>query len=106
MIRARFTPNAWYEIGEDIIVCRQRELTGDSIRTREIVVSKKNGPGPHPAGQAPRGELERRDKSGDARRRLGKGSSCFCSFQFLPCDREIPLSAEVGPGYPLDRPQA
>ena len=43
MIRERFKPLAWHEIGEDIVVCRQRELDGDSIHTREMVLSKKDG---------------------------------------------------------------
>lgn len=43
MIRSRFNPFAWHEIGEDIVVCRQRELDGNSIHTREMVLSKKDG---------------------------------------------------------------
>lgn len=41
--RTYFTPNAWHEIDEDIVVCRQRELAADSIRARELVVSKRDG---------------------------------------------------------------
>lgn len=43
VIRNRFNPFAWHEIGEDIVVCRQRELDGSSIHTREMVLSKKDG---------------------------------------------------------------
>ncbi|MCP4629687.1 MAG: methyltransferase domain-containing protein [bacterium] len=38
-----FTPNAWHEIGDGTVVCRQRELTGDSISAREMVISKQDG---------------------------------------------------------------
>ena len=38
-----FTPNAWHEIGEDTVVCRQRELTKESINAREMVISKQDG---------------------------------------------------------------
>lgn len=41
--RKKFAPNAWHEIGEDIVVCRQRELTTDSIRARELVIGKQDG---------------------------------------------------------------
>jgi D-alanine-D-alanine ligase len=42
-IRKRFTPNAWHEIGEDVVVCRQREQQGDVICAREMVISKSGG---------------------------------------------------------------
>lgn len=38
-----FSPVAWHEIGDDTVVCRQRELHDGSIRAREMVLSKKNG---------------------------------------------------------------
>ncbi len=38
-----FKPNAWHEIGEEIIVCRQREIQGEVVCAREIVLSKTNG---------------------------------------------------------------
>jgi D-alanine-D-alanine ligase len=41
--RKSFNPNAWHEIGNDIVVCRQRELKQDSIIAREIVLSKQEG---------------------------------------------------------------
>jgi len=42
-LRSRFTPVAWHEVGDDIVVCRERILDGDIVRTREMVVSKKSG---------------------------------------------------------------
>ncbi len=42
-VKKMFNPNAWHEIGEDTVVCRQRELTKDSICAREMVISKQDG---------------------------------------------------------------
>ena len=42
-IRSNLKPNAWHEIGEEIIVCRQREIQGDCICVREFVLSKTEG---------------------------------------------------------------
>lgn len=42
-VRHRFNPSAWHEIGKDIVVCRQRELEGDMIRAREMVLDKRSG---------------------------------------------------------------
>lgn len=42
-VRKAFNPNAWHEVGEDTVVCRQRELRQDSVRARELVISKKDG---------------------------------------------------------------
>ena len=36
-------PNAWHEIGEDLVICRQREIGDGRIRTRELVLSKERG---------------------------------------------------------------
>jgi D-alanine-D-alanine ligase len=41
--RTQHTPQAWHEIGEDVVVCRQRELKGGRICAREMVLSKKEG---------------------------------------------------------------
>jgi D-alanine-D-alanine ligase len=38
-----FTPSAWHEIGEDILVCRSRERNGSTVRARELVLSKERG---------------------------------------------------------------
>jgi len=42
-VRKAFSPNAWHEIGEDTVVCRQREIHADIIRAREMVISKQDG---------------------------------------------------------------
>ena len=42
-IRSSFSPNAWHEIGEGIVVCRQREIQEPFICAREIVLSKSDG---------------------------------------------------------------
>jgi D-alanine-D-alanine ligase len=42
-VKKSFNPNAWHEIGEDTVVCRQRELKRDSICAREMVISKQDG---------------------------------------------------------------
>lgn len=42
-VRDNFNPNAWHEIADDIVVCRQRELAENCIRAREVVMSKKQG---------------------------------------------------------------
>ncbi len=42
-VRKTFRPNAWHEIGEDTVVCRQREIDHNSISAREMVISKKDG---------------------------------------------------------------
>ncbi len=43
VLRSRFTPIAWHEIGEDLVVCRARTMEGDVVRTRELVLSKTGG---------------------------------------------------------------
>jgi D-alanine-D-alanine ligase len=43
IIKSLFKPNAWHEIGEETIVCRQREIQGEVISAREIVLSKAQG---------------------------------------------------------------
>jgi D-alanine-D-alanine ligase len=42
-VKKSFNPNAWHEIGEDTVVCRQREVQGNIIYTREMVVNKLDG---------------------------------------------------------------
>lgn len=42
-IRSSFRPNAWHEIGDGVIVCRQREIREPLICAREIVLSKTDG---------------------------------------------------------------
>ena len=43
VVRKRFTPNAWHEIADDIVVCRQRVLDSKAIRCREMVLCKDKG---------------------------------------------------------------
>lgn len=43
VVRERFTPNAWHEIAEDIVVCRQRRLEETTIKCREVVLCKEQG---------------------------------------------------------------
>jgi len=38
-----FSPLAWHEIGEDIMVCREREIENNRVNAREIVLSKRDG---------------------------------------------------------------
>jgi len=42
-VKARMNPNAWHEIGDDVVVCRHRELADNSLRVREMVLHKRNG---------------------------------------------------------------
>lgn len=38
-----FCPLSWHEIGEDIVVCREREIVNNRVNAREIVLSKRGG---------------------------------------------------------------
>jgi D-alanine-D-alanine ligase len=38
-----FNPNSWHEIGEETVVCRQRELRGNMVYARELVIDKQKG---------------------------------------------------------------
>ena len=42
-VKKTFNPNAWHEVGDNTVVCRQRELREDVVRARELVISKKDG---------------------------------------------------------------
>ena len=42
-VRRHFSPVAWHEIGDDVVVCRQRELFDKVICAREMVLSKDSG---------------------------------------------------------------
>lgn len=42
-VRKKFNPNAWHEIGDDLVVCRQRELKENRICAREMVIDKRSG---------------------------------------------------------------
>jgi D-alanine-D-alanine ligase len=40
---SHFRPESWHEATEDIVVCWKRELAGDVVRIREMVLSKASG---------------------------------------------------------------
>jgi len=42
-VKKSFNPNAWHEVGDDTVVCRQRELRENTVCAREMVISKKDG---------------------------------------------------------------
>ena len=42
-VMSSFKPNAWHEIGNETIVCRQREIQEEVVCAREIVLSKTDG---------------------------------------------------------------
>jgi D-alanine-D-alanine ligase len=42
-VRQTFNPRTWHEIGDDVLVCRERELLKGRVVVREIVLSKKRG---------------------------------------------------------------
>ena len=42
-VRQNLTPNAWHEIGDDVVVCRQREISANRVSARELVLSKSRG---------------------------------------------------------------
>jgi D-alanine-D-alanine ligase len=43
IVKNTFTPNSWHEIGDDMVVCRERELHGERLHAREMVISKHHG---------------------------------------------------------------
>jgi len=42
-IRKIFSPRAWHEVDEDVVVCRERKLKENTLWAREMVVSKQKG---------------------------------------------------------------
>jgi len=42
-LKKNLKPLTWHEANKDIIVCRKRELKGEVIKAREVVLSKKKG---------------------------------------------------------------
>ena len=42
-VKAKLTPKSWHEIGHDVVVCREREMTMNTVRTREMVLHKNKG---------------------------------------------------------------
>lgn len=43
VVKKLFSPNSWHEIGDQTVVCRQRELIGRVINAREMVIDKITG---------------------------------------------------------------
>jgi D-alanine-D-alanine ligase len=43
VVKNSFSPNSWHEIGEKTVVCRQRELNGNIVNAREMVIDKQKG---------------------------------------------------------------
>jgi D-alanine-D-alanine ligase len=43
VVKNLFNPNSWHEIGEETVVCRQRELRGNMVHARELVIDKQKG---------------------------------------------------------------
>ena len=42
-VRQRFVPEAWHEIGSEVVVCRRREISDQGVCAREMVLSKTDG---------------------------------------------------------------
>jgi D-alanine-D-alanine ligase len=42
-LRESLNPHAWHEIGPDMVVCRQREIMGERVCAREMVLNKHTG---------------------------------------------------------------
>jgi len=42
-VQENIAANAWHEIGDDICVCREREISGNRLQVREIVLSRRSG---------------------------------------------------------------
>ena len=43
VVKNSFSPNSWHEIGDQTVVCRQRELNGNILNAREMVIDKQTG---------------------------------------------------------------
>jgi D-alanine-D-alanine ligase len=43
VVKNLFHPNSWHEIEEETVVCRQRELRGNMVHARELVIDKQKG---------------------------------------------------------------
>jgi D-alanine-D-alanine ligase len=43
IVKKSFNPVVWHEIGDDVVVCRTRELKKNAMRVRELVLSKQDG---------------------------------------------------------------
>ena len=43
VVKSSFKPDSWHEIGEETVICRRRELRGNMIHARELVMDKQKG---------------------------------------------------------------
>ena len=43
VVKNAFKPDSWHEIGEQTVICRRRELRGNIINARELVMDKQKG---------------------------------------------------------------
>jgi D-alanine-D-alanine ligase len=43
VVKNSFSPNSWHEIGQETVVCRHRELQGNIVKARELVIDKRKG---------------------------------------------------------------
>ena len=43
VVKNSFNPDSWHEIGEETVICRHRELRGNMINARELVMDKQKG---------------------------------------------------------------
>jgi len=43
VVKDSFCPDSWHEIGEDTVVCRNRELQENIVKAREMVIDKQKG---------------------------------------------------------------
>jgi D-alanine-D-alanine ligase len=43
VVKDSFCPNSWHEVGEDTVVCRNRELQENIVKAREMVIDKQKG---------------------------------------------------------------
>ena len=43
VVKSAFKPDSWHEIGEETVICRRRELRGNMIHARELVMDKQKG---------------------------------------------------------------
>jgi len=43
VVKNAFKPDSWHEIGEQTVICRRRELRGNMIYARELVMDKQKG---------------------------------------------------------------
>ena len=39
----QMTPNAWHEVDDDLVVCRQREVEDGKVKAREMIFSRRQG---------------------------------------------------------------